>query len=121
MIIVTGINSFVGKNLEEELNEKKIKFIGVDKNIKKNTKNKFKIDIRNKKIGNFFNKNTILIHLAALSTNNQCKNSPDLAFDINVNGTLNLINLANKNKIKKFIFASTEWVYGNYTFSCSNI
>ncbi len=115
MILITGINSFIGKNLEEKLNKSKIKFKGIDKNIKRNTKNKINIDIRDKKIGKLFNKNTILIHLAALSTNNQCKDSPDLAFDINVNGTLNLINLANKKKIKKFIFASTEWVYGNYT------
>ena len=30
-----------------------------------------------------------------------------------VNGTINLINAAKKKKVKQFIFASSEWVYGN--------
>ena len=34
------------------------------------------------------------------------------AYDINVNGTINLLKACSKKKCKQFIFASTEWVYG---------
>ena len=33
--------------------------------------------------------------------------------DVNVNGTLNLIKAAKKKLVKTFIFASSEWVYGD--------
>lgn len=114
MILVTGINSFVGKYLANELDKRKIKFIGVDINLKENKRFK-NIDIRDKKIERYINSNTTIIHLAAISTDKLCSDNPKLAFDVNVNGTINLINIANKKRAKKFIFASTEWVYGNFT------
>ena len=112
MILVTGANSFVGKYLIKELENNKIKYIGVDLNIK-NNRNLKKIDIRDKKLAKYINSNTTIIHLAAISTDKLCENNPSLAFDVNINGTINLINIANAKKVKKFIFASTEWVYGN--------
>ena len=39
MLIITGINSFVGKKLENQCIKKNIKYFGVDK-ICKNSKNK---------------------------------------------------------------------------------
>jgi nucleoside-diphosphate-sugar epimerase len=114
MIFITGINSFVGKYLADELTKRRIKFFGVDLNVKE-SKNLKKIDIRDKKIEKFIKPGATIIHLAAISTDKLCEESPDSAFDINVNGTINLINIANKKKVKKFIFASTEWVYGNFT------
>ena len=114
MILITGINSFVGKYLANELDKRKIKFIGVDINLKENKKLK-NIDIRDSKIEKYINSKTTIIHLAAISTDKLCSDNPNLAFDVNVNGTINLINIANKKKSKKFIFASTEWVYGNFT------
>ncbi len=112
MILVTGANSFVGKCLIQELEKNKIKYLGVDLNIKKK-KNLKKIDIRDAEISKYIKSNTTIIHLAAISTDKLCETNPNLAFDVNVNGTMNLINIANKKKAKKFIFASTEWVYGN--------
>ena len=38
----------------------------------------------------------------------------------NIIGTLNLIELANKKKIKNFIFASTQWVYNFNSFKEKN-
>ena len=112
MIFITGINSFVGKYLVSELKKRNLKFIGVDINGKENQYFK-KIDIRDKKIEKYITSKTTIIHLASLSTDRMCLNNPDLAFDVNVGGTINLINIANKKKVKRFIFASTEWVYGN--------
>lgn len=114
MILITGINSFVGSHLAKELIRKNLKFIGVDLNLKENKYCK-KIDIRDKKIEKYITPQSTIIHLAALSTDKLCKEKPNLAFDVNINGTINLINIAKNKKIKKFIFASTEWVYGNFT------
>ena len=113
MIFITGANSFVGKHLTQKLRQNNIKYMGVDTNVKgsENVKN---IDIRDKKIEKYLNKKTTIIHLAAVSTDKLCSAKPEKAFDINVNGTSNLINLANKKKVKNFLFASSEWVYGNF-------
>ena len=102
MILITGINSFVGKYLANELDKRKIKFIGVDINLKENKKLK-NIDLRDSKIEKYINSKTTIIHLAAISTDKLCSDNPNLAFDVNVNGTINLINIANKKKQKIYI------------------
>lgn len=55
----------------------------------------------------------VLIHLAGISTDKECKEDPQKCFDVNVVGTLNLVRIANQFLIKQFIFASSEWVYGD--------
>jgi len=114
MIFITGINSFVGQVLEKSLIKKKIKYLGIDLNIN-NNHNKKILDIRDKKLVNIIPENSTIIHLAAISTDKDCKNNKILAFDVNVNGTINLLESATIKKAKKIIFASTEWVYGNKT------
>lgn len=120
-ILITGINSFVGKYLEIELLKNKHEYIGIDVNGIFNSKSKKKVDIRSKLLSKYINKNTTIIHLAALSTDSICSKNPEEAFDVNINGTINLVNIANQNKAKKIIFASTEWVYGNNTKKKSQI
>jgi UDP-glucose 4-epimerase len=112
MIFITGINSFVGQVLEKSLIKKKIKYLGVDLNIN-NNHNKTILDIRDKKLVNIIPENSTIIHLAAISKDKDCNNNKILAFDVNVNGTINLLESAKIKKAKKIIFASTEWVYGN--------
>ena len=112
MIFITGINSFVGQVLEKSLIKKKIKYLGIDLNIN-NNHNKTILDIRDKKLVNIIPENSTIIHLAAISTDKDCNNNKILAFDANVNGTINLLESAKIKKAKKIIFASTEWVYGN--------
>lgn len=55
----------------------------------------------------------IVIHLAALAAVDEVNKNNKKAYDINVNGTLNLINsiIKKKNKPKWFFFASTSHVY----------
>lgn len=54
-----------------------------------------------------------IIHLAAMAgVRNSIKN-PRIYTDVNVMGSLNLLELAVKYKIKNFIFASSSSVYGN--------
>lgn len=55
----------------------------------------------------------ILFHLAALPSVQESIRNPKLTHDINVSGTLNLLNLARVCNIEKFIFSSSCAVYGN--------
>ena len=109
-ILITGIESFVGKVLKNKINTKH-KIYGIDKiSFSKST---YKLDINSKKVANIIKKHKIdiIIHLAAISRDEDCKKDVHNCFKNNVLGTINLISQAKKYKVKQFIFASTEWVY----------
>tara|TARA_B100000886_G_scaffold340389_1_gene309651 strand:+ start:2780 stop:3661 length:882 start_codon:yes stop_codon:yes gene_type:complete len=113
-VLITGANSFVGKNLIKQLKKKKkVKIIGCD--LKSNKKlNIIKTNIKNK---NFYNKIKkkidIIIHLAAISRDQDCEKDLSDCYNTNVVGSLNVMHAAEKLSAKKIIFASTEWVYHN--------
>ena len=76
----------------------------------------FKKDITNiKNVEKWINKKNfdIIIHCAAVVPTNMVNNSYKKAYDVNVNGTLNLVNsiLNKKKKPKWFFFSSTSHVY----------
>jgi UDP-glucose 4-epimerase len=111
-IFITGANSFVGKRLIYFLNKKKIYNIaGIDLLDAKNKKNIFKLDLRSKNLYKYIKKNSTIIHLAAVSRNSDFDKNISNSFDVNIVGTINLVNAANKQKAERFIFASSEWVY----------
>lgn len=116
MIVITGSESFVGKNLISQCIQNKISFIGLDMMSKKNTDYKFySVDIRSPKIVDFIPENTdAVIHLAALSRDADCKGKAYDCFDNNVMGTLNLIRACKIKNVKQFVFASSEWVYDEF-------
>lgn len=111
-IFITGAKSFIGNELIKQIKSKtKHKVYGCDI-VDDERRFIFKADIRNK---NFYLKipkkiNTI-IHLASISRDQECKKDLSECYKTNVIGTLNVINAAKKLKVKKLIFASTEWVY----------
>ena len=55
-----------------------------------------------------------VVHLAAISRDQDCRADPVGCFRTNVLGTLNLMEAAAVRGCKQFIFASTEWVYGSF-------
>jgi len=57
-----------------------------------------------------------VIHLAALTSVPFSVENPDLTFAVNVGGTMNLLSSAAKQKIGKFVFASSCAVYGEPEF-----
>lgn len=98
---ITGSNGVLGKKLKRKL---PYRFY------------EFKKDIRDvKSVEDWVLKKDfdIVIHLAAVVAVDEVNKSYKKAYDINVNGTLNLINsiLKKKNKPKWFFFASTSHVY----------
>ena len=133
-ILITGCAGFIGFHLSEFLSKKykKSKIIGFDninnfyspilkkmriKELKKNKNFYFKkIDLENKKkLENIFKKNKIkiVIHLAAQAGVRDSLKMPNSYFKSNFIGFMNIVAVSNKNKVKKFIFASSSSVYGD--------
>lgn len=52
-------------------------------------------------------------HQAALRSVPKSMKDPDSYNEVNINGTLNMLQAALKNKVKRFVFASSSSVYGN--------
>jgi len=58
-----------------------------------------------------------VIHLAGLANDPSCDLDPEMAWDVNVESTLELAHLAIKSGVKRFVFASSCAVYGQGVFS----
>ncbi len=115
-IVVTGSESFVGKELISQSKKNGIQIIGLDL-INANEKDYefYQVDIKSSKINDIIPENVdAIVHLAALSRDPDCKGKAYNCFNINVMGTLNVINAAILKNVKQFIFASSEWVYDEF-------
>ncbi len=130
-VLITGAAGFIGSHLSERLLGDGWQVLGVDnfddfydpqikrRNIADCLKNKnfrlIKADIRNraaceKALGDGVE---IIVHLAARAGVRPSIARPLLYADVNVNGTVVLLEAAKKHKIGKFIFGSSSSVYGN--------
>ena len=116
MIVVTGSESFVGQELIKQLIQKKKEVIGIDLvNTKSQNYEYIKMDICSDDVKSIIPNNVeAVIHLAALSTDPLCKGKAYECFNINVMGTLNIMNVCMQKNVKQFIFASSEWVYDGF-------
>ncbi|MFX1587307.1 MAG: NAD-dependent epimerase/dehydratase family protein [Promethearchaeota archaeon] len=124
-ILVTGAAGFIGSNLTDELLKLGTNVIGIDNlyngsldNLERALKNKnfrfYKTDIRDFNYLLEISKEIdIIYHQAAFTSVPQSILMPDSCNNVNVNGTLNILNIARKNDIDKVIFASSSSVYGN--------
>lgn len=114
-ILITGISGYVGKVLlpyllqDEEINS----VIGIDvkkPDIEHKKLSFFKVDIRNPEILKHIKNVDVVVHLAFIVTEIKDKK---LIYDINVNGTKNLLEAVKKSNIKKLIIASSITAYGS--------
>lgn len=120
-ILITGGAGFIGSHLADKLIELGAEVTVVDinkKNLKnlndvKNHVNFIECDITNpdnlKKIRDNIE---YIFHLAALANPRECEKNIELAFKINVIGTLNVLNFAKQKNVKKVIFTSSAQLYG---------
>ena len=110
-ILITGATGFIGTELMRYLSKKKYNVHGISSQKSKTTKI-LTISLLDKKLlDQHFRKNTydVVIHLAALIEH---KNPLEL-YQINCQATLNILESCRLNNIKKFIFTSSQAVYGN--------
>lgn len=114
--MITGSESFVGRELIAQCRKNSIAFTGLDLVDKKEPDYiYYQIDINSPEIGDCIPENVdAVVHLAALSRDADCKGKAYECFDNNVMGTLNLIKACKTKNVKQFIFASSEWVYDEF-------
>lgn len=131
-ILVTGGAGFIGSNLCHYLTQQNFNVLCLDnfddfysKEIKLNNiksllnEKSFELirgDIRDSKLlKTIFENNKIetVIHLAAKAGVRNSISNPSQFFDINVNGTLTLLEAMSSNGVKNLVFASSSSVYGN--------
>ena len=138
MYIITGSTGLIGSSTCEYYLNKKKSIIGIDNDLRKyffgiNGSNKWKerklrkdknykhysVDIRNKlKIFEIFKKYKkkikAVIHTAAQPSHDWAAKEPFTDFDVNANGTLNLLEALRKYcPNAPFVFTSTNKVYGD--------
>ena len=118
-ILVTGNNGYVGTVLTEMLLKKGYSITGLDVNYFESCTlepvqqefNQIVKDIRaidNNDVAGF----DAIIHLAGLSNDPLGELNPGLTEEINYQGTVNLGRLARKAGIKRFVYASSQSMYG---------
>lgn len=112
-IVVTGSESFIGKELKVACASAGVDIVGIDL-VASGEPRHHSIDIRSPEIAGAIPQGAdALVHLAAISRDRDCRDNLGLAFDVNVNGTINLMKAAQARGVRQFVFASSEWVYGN--------
>ena len=120
--IITGGGGFIGSHLAEKLIRLNHKVIVIDdfsigrrKNLSK-IKKKIKIInasiLNQKKFSEYFKNADNVFHLAAKADIVPSIENPNLYFDVNVKGTLNILNQSVKNNIKRFIYIASSSSYG---------
>jgi UDP-glucuronate 4-epimerase len=129
-VLVTGAAGFIGSHLCERLLVNDWTVIGVDnfddfydpqikrQNISACLQNKnfqlIEADIRDSAaMGDSVRDVEVIVHLAAKAGVRPSIEQPLLYADVNINGTMILLEAAKKHKINKFIFGSSSSVYGN--------
>jgi UDP-glucuronate 4-epimerase len=131
-LIVTGAAGFIGSSLSDSLLNSGSIVLGIDnfdpfydKTLKeRNISNALKSplyqfmegDIRDQDfIDSCFSdfRPDVVVHLAAKAGVRPSLCDPELYLDVNVMGTLNILEMMKKNSIRKMIFASSSSVYGN--------
>jgi len=132
-VLVTGGAGFIGSNLVDKLISMDKDIIVLDnfddyyspeikrKNIQQNIDTKkiklIKDDIRNDKVLNDILKDVeVVFHLAARPGVRSSIKNPKIYHEVNVSGTLNLLNACLNSNVKKIIYSSSSSVYGEIEY-----
>ncbi len=120
-VIVTGGCGFIGSHIVDRLIEFNCQVLVID-DLSASENEKFyfnekaeyhKIDICEKdKIEDLFRDVDYVFHLAAESRIQPAIKNPSRAYNVNVIGTLNILELSRKYNIKRVMYSSTSSVYG---------
>jgi nucleoside-diphosphate-sugar epimerase len=107
--LVTGSNGFIGQNLKSYLEGRGHTVIGVDLRsaaiVGDVTDSEFVVDLAKQDFDS-------IIHLAAIADVRTCIREPYSCYRTNSFGTLNMLELAIKKRVRRFIYSSSANVYG---------
>lgn len=126
-VLITGAAGFIGSQLAYRLYKQGYDVClldnfsyGHDDNLvfedKDFTNEIYRKDIRDKEfLDKLFSEKRfdVIYHFAGITPLPDCQNNPSEAVDVNVRGTVLLLDLVKKYGIKQFVFASTSAVYEN--------
>lgn len=113
-VLVTGGSGFIGSHVVDKLKDK-----GVDVRVYDAVMPTFRKDIEYYQ-GSILDKDSLrfamsevdaVIHLAAVADVKDVFEDPYYAEEINVRGTINVLEAARKSKLKRIVYGSTTWVY----------
>jgi UDP-glucose 4-epimerase len=121
--VVTGCAGFIGSHLTDYLISRGHRVLGVDALLPGrghyghvNRKAEFRqADIRDRDTGGWLAGADVVFHTAAVSTTPWAVTDPVTCNDINVTGTLNLLEAAHKAGVARFVFSSSNVVYAPNT------
>jgi UDP-glucuronate 4-epimerase len=127
-ILITGGAGFIGSHLVDRLLERGERVICVDNfdpfydpkwkiesNLGRDNFELLEYDIRNKEeLETIFHRHSIdkVVHLAARAGVRASIQNPVLYQEVNIKGTINLLELSQKYQVASFVFASSSSVYG---------
>ncbi|SEP69824.1 UDP-glucose 4-epimerase [Lachnospiraceae bacterium RM5] len=128
-VLITGAAGFIGSQIAYKLWKLGVKLVLIDNfsygkmdNLEfpnhSFTNEIIKMDIRDREgISSLFTNADIdyVYNIAGIAPLPDCQSNPQEAVDVNVTGTVNLLENCRKNGVKKFILASTNAIYENET------
>lgn len=109
-VLVTGSQGFVGKNLAKYLNYRGFEVIGLDISNGMLRADVTDFDALSRALSKVdFD---AVVHLAAVANIPESIRDPYNCFKVNVYGTMNMLEIASRKNIERFIYASSANVYG---------
>ena len=116
-VLVTGSSGFMGSHLVDTLEERGYEVILFDKSpsiFRTPSQKEFVGDLLdNEQVESALRGCEVVYHFAAQADIDQSIDAPVETLKTNIVGTQNLLELSRKHKVKRFIFASTVYVYSD--------
>jgi len=108
-VLVTGANGMVGRNLLDYFSKSGVGTIPTDLSGQKLSGNLLEKDFVDSLESLDFD---AVVHLAAITDIKKTIENPRLCYEVNCFGTLNVLELAVKKRVKRFVFSSSANVFG---------
>lgn len=114
VLVIDNFNNYYDPEIKRK-NVEEVKKTCIDNNISLDNYKVFEGDIRDKEFLRevFSNKIDSIMHLAAMAGVRPSIEDPSLYYDVNITGTVNLLERCRETGVKQFVFASSSSVYGN--------
>ncbi|WP_194191054.1 SDR family NAD(P)-dependent oxidoreductase [Clostridium chrysemydis] len=114
VFIIDNFNDYYDPNIKRN-NVEEVKKTCLENNISSENYIVFEGDIRDNNFLKevFTNKIDSIMHLAAMAGVRPSIEDPTLYYDVNITGTVNILERCRENNVKQFVYASSSSVYGN--------